>query len=251
MSDPSSSGKQVIISAKNLSKVFRIPHLRIQTARERFLNFWRKQDYEELGALKNVSFEVFRGEFYGVIGRNGSGKSTLLKILAGIYVPNEGEVMIRGSTSPFLGLGVGFHPDLSARENVFLNGAVLGLSQRTVESKFEEIITFAELSGFVDTKIRNFSSGMAMRLAFSIAIQANRDILLLDEALAVGDAGFRTKCYEVFRQIHAAGKTIVLVSHDLELVKQFCSRVAVLERGSLITVDSPDSAIATYERLIS
>ena len=181
------------IVVKNLSKRFVIPHEKISTLKGAFISFFKKKDYEVFDALKDVSFEVKKGEFFGIIGRNGSGKSTLLKILAGIYVPNKGSVKIHGRISPFLELGIGFNPELSGRDNIYLNGTVLGLTKKQIDEKFNDIVAFSELERFIDQKLKNYSSGMSVRLAFSVAIHANRDILLMDEVLAVGDSNFQSK----------------------------------------------------------
>jgi len=192
---------------------------------------------------------VPKGEFLGIIGRNGSGKSTLLKIIAGILKPNSGKVSVNGTIAPFLELGVGFQPDLSARDNVYLYGAILGLSRQEIDRKFESIIKFAELEQFVDQKLKNFSSGMQVRLAFATAIQAEADTLLLDEVLAVGDMNFQKKCYEVFKEFKLKKKTIIYVSHNLESVKEFCSTVVLLDEGQVVSVGVPEPVVYEYHKL--
>jgi len=220
-----------MIKVENISKTFKIPHEKRETFREHLFSFFKPLEYEKFQALKNVSFEVSNGQWLGIIGANGSGKSTLLKILAGIYLPDSGRVEIKGKAVPFLELGVGFNPELSARDNIFLNGIILGMTKSEVERKFERIVQFAEIERFLDTKLKNFSSGMQVRLAFSIAIQVEADIYILDEVLAVGDAAFQKKSQEEFKKMKKAGKTVVLVSHDMETIKRYCQEVIWLDKG--------------------
>ncbi|MFA4930952.1 MAG: ABC transporter ATP-binding protein [Patescibacteria group bacterium] len=220
------------IKVENLTKEFVLDHFRHHTLREKLISSFRGRR-EVFRALNDVSFEINQGEFLGIIGNNGSGKSTLLKILANIYVPTAGSVTINGKLSPFLELGVGFQPELSAWENIFLYGTLLGMSEKQIREKIDDIIAFSELEKFIDTKLNKFSSGMLVRLAFATAIQADFDILLLDEVLAVGDYGFQRKCQQIFAKLKTVGKTIVFVSHDLEAVKQYCDRVLVLADGQL------------------
>jgi ABC-type polysaccharide/polyol phosphate transport system ATPase subunit len=219
------------LEVERLAKSFSIPHERRTTLKEVFLHPWRGTTYEQNRALREVSFTVRQGEFFGVIGPNGSGKSTLLKILAGIYRPDAGTVRVNGLLSPFIELGVGFNPELNAGDNVLVNGTLLGMGRRELERKFDDILAFAELERFVDQKLKNFSSGMLLRLAYSIAIQVPFDILLLDEVLAVGDRSFQEKCFATFAQMREDGKTIVFVSHALEDVARFCDRALLLEFG--------------------
>lgn len=242
--------KDIAIKAENVSKVFCIPHEKISTLRGAFVNAFRSNEYEEFKALENVSFEVKKGEFFGIIGRNGSGKSTLLKILAGIYKPDAGRIKINGLISPFLELGIGFNPELSGRDNIYLNAAVLGLSHKQIDEKFDDIVEFSELRRFIDQKVKNYSSGMQVRLAFSVAVHANREILLMDEVLAVGDSNFQSKCLNFFRNLKKEGKTIVFVTHDLESVKEFCDRVALLNMGKIITVSGPEKAVYEYSQIM-
>lgn len=236
----------MMISVKNLSKLFKIPHERRDTLKEHFTSFFRKLNYEDFWALKNVEFEVKKGDFLGIIGKNGSGKSTLLKILAGIYTPSFGDVKVKGRISPFLELGVGFNADLSARDNVYLNGTILGLSREELDAKYEEIVAFAELGEFMDMKIKNFSSGMHVRLAFSIAIQADADVFLCDEVLAVGDMDFQKKCFDVFYKLKNSGKTIVFVSHDIQSVRRFCTKTILMEHGQMIAHGKTEDVIEKY-----
>ncbi|MFA5871099.1 MAG: ABC transporter ATP-binding protein [Parcubacteria group bacterium] len=237
---------ETAIRVENLSKTFRIPHEKISTLRGAFVNLFRTNGYEEFNALDNVSFEVKKGEFFGIIGRNGSGKSTLLKILAGIYKPGKGKVKVNGLISPFLELGIGFNPELSGRDNIYLNASVLGLSQKQINEKFDDIVNFSELHRFIDQKVKNYSSGMQVRLAFSVAIHANRDILLMDEVLAVGDTNFQSKCMDEFRNYRNAGKTIILVTHDIETVRQYCDRAVLLRSGKIEMIGDSDKVGDKY-----
>lgn len=235
-----------VIKVKHVSKSFLIPHERISSLRDGVFSVFRPKQYEKFDALKDVSFEVKRGEFLGIIGRNGSGKSTLLKILAGIYRPDSGSVEINGKISPFLELGVGFNGELTARENVFLNGTILGLSEKQIVEKFEKIIEFAELEKFVDTKVKNFSSGMYARLAFSVAIEADADIYLMDEVLAVGDANFQTKCFAKFEGLKKRGNTIILISHDLNTIQKYTDCVIFISNGEIEKEGDPKTTTQLY-----
>jgi ABC-type polysaccharide/polyol phosphate transport system ATPase subunit len=234
------------IEVDHVSKAFLLPHQRQTTIKQLFLHPFRKLDYEQNEALHDVTFTIERGECFGIIGANGSGKSTLLKILAGIYRADAGTVRVAGALSPFIELGVGFNPDLNARDNIRINGTLLGLSQREVAERFDEIVAFAELERFVDQKLKNYSSGMHVRLAFSIAIQVPFDILLLDEVLAVGDQAFQEKCYVTFDEMRRDGKTVVFVSHDLGSVARFCDRAVLLENGRIRTSGSTQDVIDRY-----
>lgn len=226
----------IAIRVDAVSKQFHIPHEKHTTLKSAVLNAFRKQGYSEFQALNDISFEVKKGEFFGIIGRNGCGKSTLLKIIAGIYLPSSGRISIDGRISPFLELGVGFNPELTARENIFLGGAVLGLSRKTINEKFDRIIEFSELAEFIDMKLKNYSSGMHVRLAFSLAINAHAEILLMDEVLAVGDSNFQNKCLEEFNRYREEGKTIVLVSHDVGVVQRYCDRAMLLRNGNIVKI---------------
>jgi ABC-2 type transport system ATP-binding protein len=199
--------------------------------------------------LDGVSFDIHKGDFFGIIGRNGSGKSTILKLIAGVYSPNSGEIAINGGLTPFIELGVGFNPELSGRDNVFLNGALLGFNRKQMNAMYDDIVEFAELEPFMDQKIKNYSSGMQVRLAFSIAIKAENDILMFDEVLAVGDANFQEKCLEQFIKYKKEGKTIVLVTHDMGSIRRFCNRVALLDHGKLEFIGDPEGAIKKYDEL--
>lgn len=234
------------IEAMGVCKSFLIPHEQASRLKERVVHPFRRTTYERNEPLVDVTFEVQPGEFFGIIGANGSGKSTLLKILAGIYRADAGEVRVNGRLSPFIELGVGFSGELTARENIEINGMLLGLTRRQLAERFGAIIDFAGLGRFVDQQLKNYSSGMLTRLAFSVAIQVPFDILLVDEALAVGDADFQQKCLDTFDDLRERGKTVVLVSHDLSLVASFCDRALWLEDGIVQTVGDPADVIQAY-----
>lgn len=237
----------IAIKVDSVSKSFKLPHEKRSSIKSVFVNIFRgRTTYEKQEVLKDISFEINKGEFFGIVGRNGSGKSTLLKLMAGIYNPEEGNIQINGKLVPFIELGVGFNPELTGRENVFLNGALLGFDRKQMEAMYEEIVEFAELERFMDQKLKNYSSGMQVRLAFSIAIQANSDILLLDEVLAVGDESFQRKCYEYFSKLKKEKKTVILVSHDMEAVKRFCDRALLIEKGKVKNEGSPQEVASQY-----
>ncbi|MBM2821312.1 MAG: transporter ATP-binding protein [Thermoleophilia bacterium] len=239
------------IEVAAVSKTFRIPHEQRTFIKEYFLHPFRGTTYERNDALTDVTFSVGSGEFFGVIGPNGSGKSTLLRILAGIYVPDSGRVRVRGLLSPFIELGVGFNGELSARDNIRVNGTLAGLSHRELDGRYEDILAFAELERFVDQKLKNYSSGMLVRLAYSIAIQIPFDVLLLDEVLAVGDQAFQEKCFATFERFKAERKTVVFVSHALELMERFCERVVLLQAGHVQALGHPRDIVGLYrERLL-
>jgi ABC-2 type transport system ATP-binding protein len=222
----------IAIKVVGVNKSFKLPHEKVSSIKSAVINFYkRKRTFEKQEVLKDISFEIKKGEFFGIVGRNGSGKSTLLKLLAGIYIPDSGQIHINGKLTPFIELGVGFSPELTGRENVFLNGALLGFSRREMDSKYEDIVKFAELERFMDQKLKNYSSGMQVRLAFSIAIRANTDILILDEVLAVGDASFQQKCYDYFNELKKQRKTVVLVTHDMSAISRFCDRALYIANG--------------------
>lgn len=231
------------IEVKGVSKSFRIPHEQRTFFKEYFLHPFRRVTYERNDALQDVSFSVEAGEFFGVFGPNGSGKSTLLRILAGIYVPDRGSVRVKGLLSPFIELGVGFNVELNARDNIRINATLAGLTKGQLDEKFEEILAFSELERFVDQKLKNYSTGMLMRLAYSIAIQIPFDVLLLDEVLAVGDESFQQKCFATFDRFKEEGKTVVLVTHQPDLLRRFCDRVLFLEKGIVRTIATPEEVI--------
>jgi ABC-type polysaccharide/polyol phosphate transport system ATPase subunit len=235
-----------IIKVNNVSKVFEIPHERRNKLKDYFLNPFRKITKDRFNALHNVSFEIKEGEFVGIVGSNGSGKSTLLKMLAQIYEPTTGKVTINGSLVPFLELGVGFNPELSGRENIYLNGVILGMSHKHLKAKFKEIVDFAGIEEFIDLQVKNYSSGMVMRLAFSIAVQAKADIYLLDEILAVGDVGFQEKSLAKMQDLLSNGATVVLVSHAIADIQRYCDRVIVLEHGNIIHDGDVKEGVTKY-----
>jgi ABC-type polysaccharide/polyol phosphate transport system ATPase subunit len=244
------AGRPVAVEARAVTKTFRIPEHRIDTFKERAVHPFARQRYRELEALNGVSFDVHRGEFFGVVGRNGSGKSTLLKILASIYRADGGRVRMAGRVAPFIELGVGFNHELSARENVVLNGVIMGLSQREARRRLDAVLDFAELREFVDLKLKNYSAGMLVRLAFAVMIQAEADILLIDEVLTVGDAAFQQKCADVFHEMRATGrKTIVLVTHDMTAVGRYCHRGMLLHEGEMRYVGGPHEVGRQYFKL--
>ena len=235
-----------MIEVAGVSKTFRIPHEQRTFFKEYFVHPLRRVIYERNEALQGVTFSVEEGEFFGVIGPNGSGKSTLLRILASIYVPDTGVVRVRGLLSPFIELGVGFNFELNARDNIRINATLAGLTKKELDERFDEILAFSELERFVDQKLKNYSSGMLVRLAYSIAIQIPFDVLLLDEVLAVGDEAFQEKCFATFDGFRQDRKTIVFVSHDLGLVSRFCDRVLLLENGLVRAVGPPQDVIDVY-----
>ena len=236
---------------QNVVQRFRLIQERPDTLREAFAHFHRgrRNTVHDFDALKHISFEVPHGITLGIIGRNGSGKSTLLKIIAGVYRASSGRVEVNGSTAPLIELGAGFHHELTGRENILINGLLLGLSKREIQRLEPSIIEFAEIGDFIDAPIKQYSSGMYMRLAFSVATAVNPDILLVDEILAVGDAAFRVKCFDRIGAFRDRGKTIILVSHDTDQIRQFCDRALVLHNGELVADDTPGVAIAHYEEL--
>ena len=240
------SESELVVEVEGVRKTFILPHEQRTTFKEYFLHPFRPMSSEHQVALDDVSFSIRRGEFFGIIGPNGSGKSTLLKVLAGIYRHDTGLVRVDGRLSPFIELGVGFNSELTARDNIRINGTLLGLTRRQVADRFDEIIAFAGLERFIDQKLKNFSSGMQVRLAYSIAIQVDFDILMLDEVLAVGDREFQEKCFETLAAIRAAGKTIVFVSHDLGAIREHCDRAMLLLDGRIREIGEPEAVLERY-----
>ncbi len=239
--------EDVAIKVEHVSKVFKLPHEKTTTLKSAVVNFYkRKRSFEKQQALKDISFDVKKGEFFGIVGRNGSGKSTLLKLLSGIYSPTQGSIQVNGKLTPFIELGVGFNQELSGRENIFLNGALLGFSRKEMSTMYDDIVEFAELKRFMDQKLKNYSSGMQVRLAFSIAIRAKSDILLLDEVLAVGDAAFQQKCYNYFEELKQQNKTVIFVSHDMNAVRRFCNRAVYIDNGDLTHQGAPSEIADVY-----
>lgn len=243
--------EETIIKVSQVSKTFRLPHEKSDSIKGALINKFRggNRGYERQEVLNDISFEVKKGEFFGIVGRNGSGKSTLLKMLAGTYIPTKGSVEINGKLTPFIELGVGFNPELTGRENVFLNGALLGFSRKEMNAMYDDIVAFAELEKFMDQKLKNYSSGMQVRLAFAIAVKAENDILLLDEVLAVGDADFQRKCYDYFLSLKSGKHTVILVTHDMGAVRQYCDRAIMIEKGKIVKEGNPDEVAQEYQKL--
>jgi ABC-type polysaccharide/polyol phosphate transport system ATPase subunit len=241
--------RPVVIEARGVHKAFRIPSHRIDSLRERATHPFTRVEYREHRALRDVSFDVRKGEFFGIVGRNGSGKSSLLKILASIYRADAGRVRTAGRVAPFIELGVGFNHELTARENAVLNGVLMGLTLREARRNLGAVMEFAELEDFVDLQLKNYSSGMLVRFAFAVMVHADADIMLIDEVLAVGDAAFAQKCMDVFHEKRRAGKTIVLVTHDMTTVQTLCHRAMLLHDGDLRFIGEPEDAALGYYRL--
>ena len=241
----------VAIRVDHVYKDFVLPHEKRASVKSMFMGLFRgrKRGSELQHALKDVSFEVKKGEFFGIVGRNGSGKSTLLKMLAGIYQPTKGKIHTTGKLVPFIELGVGFNPELTGRENVFLNGALLGFSKKEIEGMYDEIVEFAELERFMDQKLKNYSSGMQVRLAFALAVRADADILLVDEVLAVGDAAFQRKCFEYFKNLKAEKKTVVFVTHDMNAVREYCDRAMLIDDSEVKHIGDPQDIAQEYSML--
>ena len=239
----------VVIEARDVEKTFHIPHQRMDTFRERAVHPFTRGRHRELRALRGVSFDIHKGEFFGIVGRNGSGKSTLLKIMASVYRLDAGRIRVAGRLAPFIELGVGFDPELTSRENVVLNGVIMGLSRRQAQRRLDAVLDFAELHEFSDLKLKNYSSGMMVRLAFAVMVEADADTMLVDEVLAVGDAAFAQKCMDVFRAKRRAGRTIVLVTHDMATVQGLCDRGLLLHDGELLYQGDPEETALRYYRL--
>ncbi|MFN8231936.1 MAG: ABC transporter ATP-binding protein, partial [Actinomycetota bacterium] len=239
----------VAIEMHDVHKTFRIPKNRITTFKERAAHPFGRSEYRDLKTLRGISLDVHKGEFFGIVGRNGSGKSTLLKILASIYAADAGTIRIAGRLAPFIELGVGFDPDLAARDNIILNGVMMGLGRREARRRIDAVLDFAELREFEDLKLKNYSSGMSVRLAFAVMVQADADVLLVDEVLAVGDASFQQKCTDTFYGMRNAGKTIVLVTHDMTAVQSYCDRAMLLHDGQTILMGDPEEVGRRYLQL--
>ena len=236
-----------MIELQGVNRVFRLPHDRKVTLRQRFVGIFKKNTYERLYALRDVSLKVRQGEFLGIIGDNGSGKSTLLKLVASVLEPSSGRVLVDDNVAPFLELGVGFQGDLTVKDNIVLYGALLGMSKKEVAEKYDSILEFSGLERFVDAKMKNLSSGMLVRLGFSITVSFECPILLVDEVLAVGDIDFQQKCYDTFADFKKNGRTILFVSHDLKAVEEFCDRVVLLENGRVMNIGRPATVIHKYK----
>lgn len=238
-----------VIEIENVSKHFKLNHARADSLKERVVNF-RKANYEEFWALRDVSIDVQQGETIGLLGHNGSGKSTLLKCVAGIMRPTSGTIRKRGRTAALLELGAGFHGDLTGRENIYMNGSILGFSRTEIDRIFDDIVAFSEIEEFIDNQVKHYSSGMAARLGFAVAVNVEPEILLVDEVLAVGDEAFQRKCLDRIKQFQREGRTILLVTHAVDMVRQICDRAAVLDHGQLVTIGAPgEAALAFREHL--
>jgi len=240
---------EVAIEVKNIHKEFVLLQNKSTTLKQAVVNIVKKNHKTIYKVLDGVNFEINKGDFFGIIGRNGCGKSTLLKLIAGVYEPTAGNIYVHGGLTPFIELGVGFNPELSGRDNVYLNGAMLGFTRKQMTEMYDEIVAFAEIEPFMDQKLKNYSSGMQVRLAFSIAIKAENDILMFDEVLAVGDANFQEKCIKQFQRLKREGKTIVLVTHSMDTVEQFCNRVLLLNSGKVDFIGKPEDAVRRYNEL--
>lgn len=245
------ANKDIAIKVDSVYKDFYLPKEKVNSIKSSVVTLFNKKNKEinTQHALRNISFEIKKGEFFGIVGRNGSGKSTLLKILAQIYTPTKGTVETQGRLVPFIELGVGFNPELTGRENVYLNGALLGFSKKEIDERYEEIVEFAELEEFMDQKLKNYSSGMQVRLAFSVATRAEADILLVDEVLAVGDAEFQRKCFQFFRKLKKDKKTVVFVSHDMGAVKEYCDRAILIEESRIVEKGRVAEVASAYTKL--
>ena len=240
----------IALKVEHVSKSFRLPTEKASGIKQAFINHMHgKTGYTKQEVLNDTSFEIKKGEFFGIVGRNGSGKSTLLKLISQIYTPDSGKIIVNGSLVPFIELGVGFNPELTGRENIYLNGAMLGFSEEEVNAMYDEIVEFAELHDFMDQKLKNYSSGMQVRLAFSVAIKAEGDILVLDEVLAVGDEAFQRKCFAYFAELKKNKKTVILVTHDMGAVQKFCTRAIMIEKGNIVAEGDTVDVSHKYQEL--
>jgi ABC-2 type transport system ATP-binding protein len=240
----------VAVQINSVSKSFKLPHEKKTSVKSIFTDlFSPKGKATKQQALKNINFEIKKGEFFGIVGRNGSGKSTLLKIIAGIYQPTKGTVQVNGKLVPFIELGVGFNPELTGRENVYLNGAILGFSNKKIDENYSKIVEFAELEEFMDQKLKNYSSGMQVRLAFACATMAEAEVLLVDEVLAVGDTDFQKKCFNFFKHLKKIKKTVVFVTHDMNAVREYCDRAVLINDSKLEVIGSPSEVSNSYSKL--
>ena len=245
----------IAIKVDKVYKDFKLPHEKAGSLKNVFTHAFsyvrKNQTFDTQHALSGISFEIKKGEFFGIVGRNGSGKSTLLKMLAGIYQPNKGSITVNGKLVPFIELGVGFNGELTGRENIYLNGALLGFTKKEIDDRYNDIVDFAELELFMDQKLKNYSSGMQVRLAFSLAIRAETDILLVDEVLAVGDADFQRKCFDYFRTLKKNKKTVVFVTHDMNAVREYCDRAIMIEKSKMVAQGDPEIVARTYTRMFN
>lgn len=240
-----------MIALEDVNKIFRLPHDRRTTLRQRFVGLLRRTSYEELYALRDINLKVNNGEFLGIIGKNGAGKSTLLKLIAKVLEPTSGNISVNGNIAPFLELGVGFQGELTVKDNISLYGALLGMSRKEITDKYDWIIDYSGLERFVDAKLKNLSSGMQVRLGFSITVSVESPILLVDEVLAVGDIDFQQKCYDSFKNFKKNGRTILFVSHDLNAIERFCDRVILLEQGRVVNQGEARKVLYTYKTKVS
>jgi ABC-2 type transport system ATP-binding protein len=240
---------EVVVDVRDIHKNFILPQHKNSTLKQAVVNIVKKNNKTIFKVLNGVSFQVNKGDFFGIVGRNGSGKSTLLKLIAGVYEPTKGNIYINGKLVPFIELGVGFNPELSGRDNVYLNGAMLGFTRKQMSEMYQEIVDFAEIEPFMDQKLKNYSSGMQVRLAFSIAIKAKGDILVLDEVLAVGDEAFQRKCYQYFAKLKKNKKTVILVTHSMDAVQQFCNKAVLVNEGKILLDGKPVDVAQEYRRL--
>jgi ABC-type polysaccharide/polyol phosphate transport system ATPase subunit len=246
------SNRHLAIDVQNVTQRFRIIHERPDTLRELFANFLRHEvSYHDFDAVKDVSLQVYSGQMLGLIGRNGSGKSTLLKIIAGVYKPTAGRVHVAGTIAPLIELGAGFHPELTGRENILINGLLMGFSKKEMRERERRIIEFADIGDFIDSPVKQYSSGMYTRLAFAIATEVDPEVLIVDEILSVGDAGFQQKSFARIQDFRQAGKTILFVSHSMPLVVAHCDRAVLLESGSVVADGEPPEVAALYESLVN
>ena len=244
------NSSDIALKVEHVSKSFRLPTEKASGIKQAFINRMHgKTGYTKQEVLKDISFEINKGDFFGIVGRNGSGKSTLLKLISQIYVPDSGKITVNGSLVPFIELGVGFNPELTGRENVYLNGAMLGFNKEEIDEMYGDIVEFAELHDFMDQKLKNYSSGMQVRLAFSVAIKAQGDILVLDEVLAVGDEAFQRKCFAYFAELKRDNKTVILVTHSMDAVQQFCTKSLMLENGKILIEGNPAKVSQKYREL--
>lgn len=244
---------EVVIKVDKVSKLFKLPHEKNTSLKTMITGLTkdRSKSFEIQHALKDISFEIKKGEFFGIVGRNGSGKSTLLKILAGIYHPTSGNVETIGKIVPFIELGVGFNPELTGRENVFLNGSLLGFTKKEITDMYDDIVEFAEIKRFMDQKLKNYSSGMQVRLAFAVATKAKAEVLIVDEVLAVGDSDFQKKCFTYFKSIKRSDTTVVFVTHDMNAVREYCDRAMLIEKNVIQKIGNPEDISIAYSKLFS
>jgi ABC-type polysaccharide/polyol phosphate transport system ATPase subunit len=252
MSDPKELHNPVAVNVENVTQRFRVIHERPDTLRELFSNFFRHEvSYHNFDAVKDVSLQVPEGQMLGLIGRNGSGKSTLLKIIAGVYKPTAGKVHVRGKIAPMIELGAGFHPELTGRENILMNGLLMGYSKQEMLGREQRIIDFAEIGDFIDSPVKQYSSGMHTRLAFAVATEVDPQVLIIDEILSVGDAGFQQKSFARIQDFRQAGKTILFVSHSMPMITTYCDRAVLLEKGSILADGDPTEVAELYTNLLS